>query len=114
YRRTCQDHAVQRRSDRNLTGGGGGGTDLLGNALCPSQLGACELIIGDGAIVVLLGNRLEGEEPLRSLASTACVARLGAGFVDVGLRHSCRGTLERHEDLSGANAISRAYANRNH
>src|SRR5258705_327598 len=75
---------------------------------------ARQVIIGDGAIVVLLGNRLEGEEPLRSFASTARVARLRAGFVDVGLVHSCRGTLEGHEDLSGANAIPRPHANRNH
>src|SRR5437899_738461 len=88
--------------------------DPVANTLGPSQLASCELIIGDGAIVVLLGNRLEGEEPLRSLASTACVARLGAGFVDVGLRHPRRGALQRHEDLSGANAIPRPYANRNH
>src|SRR5437899_9658668 len=88
--------------------------DPVANTLGPSQLRACQLIIGDGAIVVLLGNRLEGEEPLRSLASTACVARLGAGFVDVGLRHPRLGALQCHENAAGADAISRANLDRNH
>src|SRR5439155_348182 len=51
---------------------------------------------------------------LRSLPSTPCVARLSACLVEVGLRHSRCGALERHEDQSGADAIARPYANRNH
>src|SRR5213078_4040779 len=86
---------------------------IADDELASAELGACQLIIGDGAIVVLLGNRLEGESALRSLASTACVARLSAGFFDVGLRHPRLGALQRHEDVSGADAIPRANPDRN-